>query len=78
MNPWKMRIKSSETQSSLPLLNYTRLNEDTRKFTNQFEGFAPRWTLLGNLLNPNNTAIKAATMVLIMDTKKEIDIGLGR
>jgi ABC-type antimicrobial peptide transport system permease subunit len=46
---------------------------------NDLEGVAPRWVLLGKIFNPvQNQNVTTNCYVIIGDTKKERDIGLGR
>jgi hypothetical protein len=44
----------------------------------EFDGFAPRWTLITKLRNVSNPLFNTSTLLLVVDSKKEIDIGLGR
>jgi len=43
-----------------------------------FEGFAPRWTLITKLRNITNPLLNSSSLLLVIDSKKEVDIGLGR
>lgn len=45
-------------------------------------GTSPRWLFLGDLLNPNKSAIKISdkmrSFVLIIDSEEELSVGIGR
>ena len=43
-----------------------------------FEGFAPRYTLITRLRNLTDSLLNTSAMLVVIDSKREIDIGLGR
>lgn len=43
-----------------------------------FDGFAPRWTLITRLRNISNPLLNSSALLVVIDSKREVDIGLGR
>lgn len=43
-----------------------------------FDGFSPRWTLITRLRNMTNPLLNSSSLLLVIDSKREVDIGLGR
>jgi hypothetical protein len=48
------------------------LNEDS-----SWKGFSPRWTLPTKLRNSNDTSLATSTILVIMDTAREVHLGIG-
>jgi hypothetical protein len=63
--------------NSQPFINATQLLNLTQG-AKDFEGFSPRWMLVTDLANPKKTGTTAPGLVMILDTQKEVKIGLGR
>lgn len=61
----------------LPILNYTHINKDLSQLDG-FYGFSPRWTLICKLRNITNPSLNTSAILLVIDSKKEIEIGLGK
>ena len=61
----------------LPILNFTHINKDLQNLEG-FYGFAPRWTLICKLRNTTNPALNTSAILLVIDSKKEIEIGIGK
>lgn len=43
-----------------------------------FEGFSPRHTLITRLRNSKVPTLNTSSLFIIIDSKREVDIGLGR
>jgi hypothetical protein len=69
------RSPAPETSSSF--VNCTQLEEMTKDFSN-YNGVAPRWFAVGDFSNPDETSLKTSGIIMILDTEKEKEIGLGR
>lgn len=63
--------------NSQPFINATQLLNMTQG-AKDFEGFSPRWMLVTDLANPKKTGTTAPGLMMILDTQKEVKIGLGR
>lgn len=68
--------KEAPSASSL-FINYTEMNETIKGF-DKFDGATPRWFGVADFSNPNNININTSGIVMILDTKNEVEIGLGR
>eukprot|EP00698_Gefionella_okellyi_P021275 TRINITY_DN6854_c0_g1_i3.p1 TRINITY_DN6854_c0_g1~~TRINITY_DN6854_c0_g1_i3.p1 ORF type:complete len:1058 (+),score=247.33 TRINITY_DN6854_c0_g1_i3:1039-4212(+) len=63
--------------SSATFINHTAIDLALRQ-TPSVVGVAPRWTLLGTVGNANTPLVNMTAVILIMNSTKERDIGLGR
>jgi hypothetical protein len=61
----------------LSFLNFDYFNRKLSNLTG-FEGFTPRHTLITRLRNVRNPLFNTSSLFLIVDSKREVDIGLGR
>jgi ABC-type antimicrobial peptide transport system permease subunit len=69
-------------EGSLPFINYTAV-QPAIDGASSIEGSTPRWLLKGEVskfvaLNASNNTPTMATNVIVIDSKKEKDIGVGR
>lgn len=58
-------------------LNETWISETLAPHS-QIRGTAPRWTLLGRVFNRDDSSLNTSLIVLVIDTDREREIGLGR
>ena len=71
-------IDADNLENSFRLLDFYEIERRLASI-NELEGVAPRWILLGKLFNPvQNQNVTTNCYVILADTKKERDIGLGR
>lgn len=62
---------------SLPVINGTELFSQTQN-AEDFEGFTARWYGVANFANVTNPDLYASGLIMVLDTEKEVKIGLGR
>lgn len=63
---------------AFPLFNFTYMDQKLKDIDG-FDGFAPRYTLVTKLTKDDKkTHLKTSAVLFIIDSKREIDIGLGR
>ena len=48
------------------------------KSNTDFEGFTARWFGVADFANTTDTTLKVSGVIMILDTEKEVKIGLGR
>ena len=68
---------SISTNFYLPLVNWSKVIEETKNNTD-FEGFTPRWFGVADFANTTNSTLKVSGVIMILDTEREVKIGLGR
>jgi len=72
---------TSESDSTsfldMNLLQFNELEEVLGNMT-EFEGFAPRWLLPMRLRNQAKPELNTSVVLLIIDSQKEVEIGLGQ
>lgn len=61
----------------LPFVNATQMQE-TIKDSDYYEGVSPRWITMATFANSTNPALNTPGIVLLIDSKQEVKIGLGR
>lgn len=61
----------------VPLINMTQMLANTKNNTD-FEGFTARWFGVADFANTTDTTLKVSGVIMILDTEKEVKIGLGR
>lgn len=70
------------TRESAPVIssffvNTTKMQESVQNST-YYEGLTPRWIFLADLANATNPDLKTPGIVFVIDSRNEINIGLGR
>lgn len=70
-------VRTEIPDNSSAFINYTYINEKVEGF-GKYKGVAPRWFGVADFINPNKTDKETSGIVMVLDTKKEKDIGLGR
>lgn len=81
---WKSSLerKKKTTESDaiqLPFIDYDKMKEDMGDLIGDvFTGIAPRWYLLGKVRNITEPSLNTTAIVGVINTKEEMDIGLGR
>ena len=69
---------TSQEEQTFRLINYYEIEAATQ-VVDSVEGVAPRWILPGYVYNQEvGPALNTSSFVIVADTKKERDIGLGR
>lgn len=60
------------------LINFRKLSEklDPLNERNMIKGFSPRWILPSKLRNITNTDRNTSCIMIIVDSKREVDLGL--
>lgn len=62
---------------SFKILNFDVLNKKLEDMPG-FDGFTPRWTLITRLRNTTDSLYNTSALLVVIDSKREVDIGLGR
>ena len=60
-----------------PLINGTEFFEKTQN-ASDFEGFTSRWFGVAEFANTSNSDLYTSGLIMVLDTEKEVKIGLGR
>lgn len=77
-NKYYLLIRNDKAPDvSFTMLNHTHIEEKLRNVS-FIEGATPRWYFMGKLRNPNNNLLNTSVTILILNTSKELEIGLGR
>mmetsp|Transcript_2094 Transcript_2094/g.2662 ORF Transcript_2094/g.2662 Transcript_2094/m.2662 type:complete len:420 (-) Transcript_2094:15-1274(-) len=61
----------------IPLVNCTEMEQAIKK-SSDFEGVTARWFGVADFANTTQTTLKASGVFMVLDTEKEVKIGLGR
>jgi hypothetical protein len=69
--------RAKKDSTVLPLLNYTLFSAQTSK-SSLFDGFSPRWYSVCSFENPKKQSVDVSGVLILIDTKQEANIGLGR
>ena len=77
VNPWNSPRDKSKEAEGIPLINETKIDSETY-LVSELEGMGPRWLFIGKLRKPDEPTLNVSSVVLLIDSKKELDIGLGR
>ena len=62
---------------ALPFINITKMEKEILNST-YYEGVTPRWISLIDIANITNRNLTTPGILLILDSQKEVQIGLGR
>ena len=60
-----------------PFINITKMDEEIINST-YYEGITPRWISLIDIANTTNKNLTTPGFLLVLDSQKEVQIGLGR
>lgn len=64
-------------ENALPFIDYVEFISQVRE-AKDFDGFAPRWYGIASFANFNNLSVTAKGLIMVLDSEKEVKIGLGR
>jgi len=71
-------LREEPPDTSSIFVNYTNIKEKTKDF-NRINGVTPRWFAVADFTNPNTTdSLTTSGVVMVIDSKNEVEIGLGR
>ena len=73
----ELRKEAIKDKWSLPFINITKMEKAVANST-YFEGVTPRWLSIADFANSTNLNLTSPGILLIFDTLKEVQIGLGR
>jgi hypothetical protein len=65
------------SDNALPFINYQEFLTQVSG-NSDFEGFVPRWYGIASFANVDNLSVTAQGLIMILDSEKEVKIGLGR
>lgn len=69
--------RNEPASNSSAFVNCSNIEYLTQNFS-KYDGVAPRWFAVGDFSNQNDSSVSTSGIIMILDTEKEVKIGLGR
>ena len=70
-------VRTEAPDDTSTFVNFTLMEQKTQNFT-KYQGITPRWFGVADFSNPETENISTPGVVMILDTEREVEIGLGR